>query len=354
MQNRNDSLDFIRGAAVLLVVALHTSENFAPAFSVSRGFSSAFGSLGVQLFFVVSGFTMMLTFGDRVDRQSVTKFYVRRFFRIAPLFWLAALLYLAKDGLGPRYWAPDGISARDVGLTFGFLQWIDPSAMNCVVPGGWSIAVEMLFYSSFPIFAYLFHETRWKGAPYALVIVIYGAGQLAKAMFLKHHFSAQLPPISQHLVDEFFFFWLPNQIIAFGFGFALFEIIERKRIPAVGLILLSAGAIYSHFNFMILVLFGMALIILKTNIHGRAMSALGQASYSIYLIHFAIMGGVKEAAARLGMSFSQEAAFLLVVSLSLLVATKITKPLIEDRSVQWGKALVGRFRAPVRAPAALA
>src|SRR4029077_7016935 len=119
---RNQSLDLLRGMAILMVVAAHcglTTTSFVPGLAAVVG---GYGQLGVQLFFIVSGYTMMLTYGDRVDLAAARAFYIRRVFRIVPLFWIALVFYLlvTRDE-GFREWAPDGVSARDVLLTIFFL-----------------------------------------------------------------------------------------------------------------------------------------------------------------------------------------------------------------------------------------
>jgi len=146
MTRRNQSLDLLRGVAILLVVLVHCQEESTGVVPGLTWFAKEFGGLGVQLFFIVSGYTMMLTFGDRVDLNAARSFYLRRFFRIAPLFWVAIVFYLlVTRGRGITNFAPDGVSVSDVLLTFFFLHSSSVTAYNSVVPGGWSIAVGMEF-----------------------------------------------------------------------------------------------------------------------------------------------------------------------------------------------------------------
>src|SRR5712671_599344 len=94
------ALDALRGIAILMVIFFHTSVSFPPDHRLARLLES--GNLGVQLFFLVSAITMCHMWRERwneADRQ--LKFYIRRFFRIAPLFWLAMILYMALWGIQP-------------------------------------------------------------------------------------------------------------------------------------------------------------------------------------------------------------------------------------------------------------
>jgi exopolysaccharide production protein ExoZ len=55
------------------------------------------GWVGVNVFYFVSAMTMCLMWTQRETESHPTrKFYIRRFLRIAPLFWLAIPLYLVR------------------------------------------------------------------------------------------------------------------------------------------------------------------------------------------------------------------------------------------------------------------
>lgn len=348
---RNNSLDFLRASAIILVASVHVSQRFVPVLPFDKPYPVINGAIGVQLFFIISGYTMMLTFGNSVTWQRTISFYVRRFFRIAPLFWLAAAAYLLKDGLSPNYFAPNGVTWTDVLLTISFLHWISPSAFNSVVPGGWSIAVEMLFYSIFPIFAYLFIRKQFRIAPYALVLLVYVFGGLIAKSFLIPYISAGLPTKYQYLADAFVLFWLPNQLIAFGFGFILYQIMEQKTYPIVGILLLSATAITSSDGCTVFCLFLFAHFVLRANFENRLMSAIGTASYSIYLLHFMIIYMVSFVAKKLGVNLPSELAFIVVLALSLCIALFVTKPLIEDPFISLGRRWAGKFPSILPKPA---
>ncbi len=108
-------IDALRGWAFLLVLLLHTS------IAVDLGTSGIdarlksvcqIGGYGVQLFFVISAFTLFqsLETRSREDRRPWPAFLARRLFRIAPLFWVAILFYLAWYWPGQPFFAPDGVS----------------------------------------------------------------------------------------------------------------------------------------------------------------------------------------------------------------------------------------------------
>jgi peptidoglycan/LPS O-acetylase OafA/YrhL len=147
---RSHELDFLRGLAIVSVLASHVSQAFPSGLRiVDFVFSS--GWVGANVFYFVSALTMCLMWTQREgESHPASKFYIRSFLRIAPLFWLAIPLYLALNGTGPSYDAPNGIGPVQVILTALFLHGFWPDSINSVVPGDWSIAAEMTFYLVFP------------------------------------------------------------------------------------------------------------------------------------------------------------------------------------------------------------
>jgi peptidoglycan/LPS O-acetylase OafA/YrhL len=144
-------VDSLRGIAVLGVLLVHTGQRVA-RLPGSVAAVTEFGAYGVHLFFVASAFTLFSSLNQRSRSESrpTLNYFLRRLFRVAPLFWLAVLFYVWWYGTGPQYWAPHGISWPDVLATASFAHGWSPTWINSVVPGGWSIAVEMNFYLLVP------------------------------------------------------------------------------------------------------------------------------------------------------------------------------------------------------------
>jgi hypothetical protein len=208
---RSHELDFLRGLAIVGVLAIHVSQAFPSGLRiVDFVFSS--GWVGVNVFYFVSALTMCLMWTQREGESNPTrKFYIRRFLRIAPLFWLAIPLYLALNGTGPSYDAPNGIGSVQITLTALFLHGFWPDSINSVVPGDWSIAAEMTFYVVFPfviasfgsrrhlylalaISINLFNVCVFKPQAYAFFVAYYGSGHEAFVWNALHlSFVNQLP-----------------------------------------------------------------------------------------------------------------------------------------------------------------
>lgn len=104
---RIPELDGVRGLAILLVIFYHYTNGEALtranglAYYVER--SASFGWSGVNLFFVLSGFLIGGILMDaRGSRSFFRTFYIRRFFRIIPIYYLWIWLYIVLVSVAGR------------------------------------------------------------------------------------------------------------------------------------------------------------------------------------------------------------------------------------------------------------
>ena len=93
---RSDKLDWVdrtRGFAILLVIVVHVSQRATLTDPMLRWLTD-YSQMGVQLFFVASAFTLCHALARRRDEPSPQlALYIRRVFRIAPLYWFAVIFY---------------------------------------------------------------------------------------------------------------------------------------------------------------------------------------------------------------------------------------------------------------------
>jgi len=142
-------LDGLRFIAVSLVMIGHfTSETHLEKFTWT------FGSLGVTLFFVLSGFLISRILMSEKEKmtslpQSLKTFYIRRFLRIFPLYYLVlAIAFIADIPSARQYfgWLLSYTANYPAAMTQGGLRYVNHF---------WTLCVEEQFYIFFPLFIFL-------------------------------------------------------------------------------------------------------------------------------------------------------------------------------------------------------
>ena len=150
-KDRLESIDFLRGIAILMIIIVHSPQKLAGINEIVKQGTKIFET-GCQLFFVLSGFCLAMSWysGDK----NIKKFYHKRFFSIAPLYYFMIPFYFVLNGVLSHYNLYIGFSQNaswrpilnNVFFIHGFLY----EGHNNVVPGGWYIGVSMFFYAVFP------------------------------------------------------------------------------------------------------------------------------------------------------------------------------------------------------------
>ncbi len=145
------SLDGVRGLAIVMVL-FHRFDLYPETSSVSRLLArlSDLGWIGVQLFFVLSGFLITgILLDSKGSPNYFAAFFVRRALRILPLYYATLLVGLV---LVPLVTGQPS-RAGDEPLLWCFLSnW--PRQHQSLFPHFWSLAVEEQFYWVWPFVVY--------------------------------------------------------------------------------------------------------------------------------------------------------------------------------------------------------
>lgn len=170
--DRFHGVDALRGIAASLIVVVHSINilPLGPEFRPVGGFDWIFRYfvMGVPLFFIISAFSMSAAYAEGMaGKGALGRYAIRRLCRIVPLFyvmlaaWLGYYHYLGSP--------PQDAPTLLANLSFTFSLF--PATQTSLVPAGWSIGIEMLFYAVFPLLLLL------RGAGAALAML--GASLLA-------------------------------------------------------------------------------------------------------------------------------------------------------------------------------
>ena len=151
------SVQALRAIAALFVVTYHSTilwRDKSPLESVGAWDN---GNSGVDLFFVISGFIMMVS-SQRLRRQQDgwLKFIRLRLVRLVPLYWLATAVKLAVVLAVPAVALHTYPNAWNAVASLLFLPSVDATGAVIPVLGvGWTLSFEMLFYAAFAAALYL-------------------------------------------------------------------------------------------------------------------------------------------------------------------------------------------------------
>lgn len=374
-------IDAVRGFAFLAVLVMHAAFVIGPFYGRSVLVQAFYG---VQLFFLASAITLCHSMAERqkVDRFPVFYFYLRRFFRIAPLFWLAMIFYWTCPQSMPAKWysewvASDGVHPSYFVLTTLFLHGWHPLTFNCIVPGGWSIDVEMNFYLFFPLLFCLVNSLK-KAAVFFLCSLLY-TNLIYHFLFpnLRQHLYPGVPDMIWGFYRTHCFF---SQIVVFLIGFLAYHLLQneyvtklrKSRFWAVCLFCVSGVFLVAFLHdgsiglIPVYIPIVLALAAIIISISGNAVPwmvnpvicYIGRISYSCYLVHFGVLYTTfKLLGIPVSMNFPLYDSghslnnlwfFVKVVVLTLIftaIISTITLHLIENPGIALGKKIIRRINA---------
>ncbi|BDT66797.1 O-acetyltransferase OatA [Comamonadaceae bacterium OS-1] len=143
---RNHWLDFCRSIAILLVLLSH-GRKILPEDFLWREYLRFGGFIGVELFFVLSGYLIggILIRTNKQENKWINNFYLRRWFRTIPNYYLFILINII---LIYTEYRPGTLS--DIGYYVFFSQNLF-SPHPSFFPEAWSLAVEEIFYLTYPL-----------------------------------------------------------------------------------------------------------------------------------------------------------------------------------------------------------
>lgn len=278
-----NNLQILRGISALLVCCFHFREdiNF-PDFKVGDILFKN-GSIGVPIFFVISGFIMNYTTRKLIISKStvypeIIKFFKRRIIRILPLYYLLTFLWIVLGGAFLLYFHDKALLSRLIHSLLFLSQENTPPVLFL----GWSLNFEMFFYVIFGV-SLIFRQKR------SLFIILFFT-----FFYIIGHFLDSSHPFWKMLTSSL------NLYFIVGILMSIF--LNKVEVPKkIALLLCFVGIIFFSllfFNFInfknelitVAIVAGLVLSFLlgdySLNIKGnKFLIFLGDISYSLYLSH---------------------------------------------------------------------
>ena len=349
-------VDALRGLAALYVIVYHMVLVPRPNLAVPpvlNDFVLAGGS-GVALFFVLSAFTLSMSMAKKkLTLDSIHDFYVRRIFRIVPLFLIWIGLSLIRD----RQLFSSIHSWKDILLNVSFLFNFFPGKHEGIVWASWTIGVEMAFYTIFPMVFWYGNSIRRCLSLLALAV----ASAFMFQIFLDS--SAILPRVKA----SFSHMNIVHSLPAFVMGLLGFHIYRHLKLvftpPTYGYVLCAvslaglAGLCLMNFPFIggywhlyaatyLGLMLGLALAPWSALVN-RGTVFFGKISYSLYLNHPTIIYLLSPVYVVIGSFSSGLVMFslcLLVTMLPLTGVSVLTHRLIEVPGMALGQRWINRMK----------
>jgi peptidoglycan/LPS O-acetylase OafA/YrhL len=305
-------IDAMRGFAALLVAYFHCRQvewvgmqafhqSAGHSFSLSTiaaylTFPIAWGSAGVPIFFVISGYCIHRGGALRLAknpgyRLDAGNFWIRRFARIYPVLLAALVLTFALDWVSLQF-PPVNHKIREIGLQAFLVNLLSLQGVAGKTYGSngalWTLSLEVQFYAIYPL---LFALRRRLGMTSVLAIV--AAINVVSAYVLERH--------DIQFFTSYWFSWMLGAWIADAKAHSAPDVRSSAWLYVLAAVFIALGCVafhygqYGAFQFWAL---GFALYLYKAlerpragtrnSIGVRLLSRFGDFSFSLYLIHLPI------------------------------------------------------------------
>lgn len=380
-------IDMLRGLAIMGVLLVHTGYGMGAVglkkLPMHVEWLLSAGRHGVTLFFVVSAFTLMRSMHIRIDEEQmpIRKYFLRRFFRIAPAYYFVLLTVFFIYGSGFSVYTNPldaTLTWSDLATHMLFVNSLFPFYTNDFLAVEWSVSTEFMFYMLLPFFFLWLNKTSTTNQAIIKIGILYSASIILYwAIFFK---GGCLQVLGGGFASPVFGAWssffIATHLQAFVVGMAIWLVIHLKshnhpiiasrqqtKLALAGLVCVAIAGAYvegykssdSSIVWGALIFWGIlsaALIYVlnslrPANVAGLVvLTGLGRVSFSLYLVHFPIFYGLSKYENVWNITQIPEVNYLLYVIVVFGLAYFLARLLfhfVEKPGMEVGRILIRRF-----------
>lgn len=297
LKQKLNLIQLLRGLASLLVVFYHvtTSSKETYNFNFLGGFFM-FGRAGVDIFFVLSGFIITYTNLHLIkEGASLISFLKKRFIRIFPIYWIFISFFLSLQIFLPSFYHSFfKLSFENIASTYFLLP------RHIMLNGvSWTLSFELFFYSLFSL-AFLLRKkmilliASFTFIAIIIILSVFNVKEVDSNNWINLFFSPMILEFFMGILAALIISNIPTKIaipfIIFGTVSFIFSGIFEDYLISYKLKALD-NVIYFGIPSLFLIIGIVKLETIK-NIHvPKFFVSLGEASYSLYLMHIPIVVG---------------------------------------------------------------
>lgn len=352
-------LDGLRGLAILMIISFHYLNNqliqSLNEWGILLSKVTSFGWIGVDLFFVLSGFLIgTILIRNKGSENYFSSFYLRRLVRIIPNYFLLMIIFMVII-IVPWFANNYFLTGNNVIPLWSYFAMLHNFYMahlanlgNDAMSVTWSIGIEEQFYILFPIIVY-FLKDHW--LPIVLGVAI------VSASFLRDGYQSWIPP----------YVLLPCRMDAISLGAIVAWVNQRSDLKALAkkyfwllfacllADLMICGFLFVKFNDLGIVkntLFAIGFAVMlvfaltySDSWYGKMLRTkilvwVGAISYSLYLFHYLILGLFHHCAGNksgIGINDTNDVLVSIVAFIVSILFSWLVFKLLETPFVNWGK-----------------
>jgi exopolysaccharide production protein ExoZ len=311
------NVQYLRFVAAALVVASHCYQIIPKYGAHDIGTQFELGGSGVDIFFAISGFIMVVITEYR--ESDSTEFFLHRLTRVAPMYWLLTAIMAITLVVAPALFASSKLDILALSASFLFVPWPSTAVPGAapLLPVGWTLNFEFIFYGLFAVAMATSYRKRVEITSLALMSLA-AIGMVFKPLDLRAAFITS------------------SILIEFVFGMLIAKLLINRRLPGAGvcygLIIVGVMSLIATLDHVperlgsarplewglpaaMIVLGAVGLEVARRESRIRLLAALGDASYSIYLTHLFTLGALRFVWARWHLGQMVSDVFLLAFGL---------------------------------------